>query len=460
VSRALVDVAYLVAAVLFVVALKGLSHPRKAVRGNGLGALGMAIAVVATLVDQRIVRFDLILAGILVGGAVGLLLASQIRMTAMPELVALFNGLGGGASALVAGSALVASPPSALELATATVVSGFVGTVTFSGSLMAMAKLWGVVGDRRFGPVLDKLPVVVFGLGAVVLGFLVVAGKSATLYFGWLVVASTLLGIFLVAPIGGADMPVVISFLNACSGLAAAATGFVLMNQALIVSGSLVGASGLILTRIMCRAMNRGLGSVLFSPVGERGPGGEGGYAGSERPVKSASAEEVAMVLEAARRVVIVPGYGMAVAQAQRAVSDLARKLERRGLKVEFAIHPVAGRMPGHMNVLLAEADVPYDHLKDIDAINPELADCDVALVIGANDVVNPSARTDRGSPLYGMPILDVDRASTVVVLKRSLRAGFAGVDNPLFTAPNTVMLFGDAKQTVLALIDALEQGA
>ncbi len=459
-SPALVDVAYLAAAVLFVVALKGLSHPRNAVRGNGLGALGMAIAVVATLVDQRIVRFDLILAGILVGGAVGLLLASRIRMTAMPELVALFNGLGGGASALVAGSALVASPPSALELASATVVSGFVGTVTFSGSLMAMAKLWGVVGDRRFGPVLDKLPVVVFGLVAVVLGVLVVAGKSATLYFGWLVITSTLLGIFLVAPIGGADMPVVISFLNACSGLAAAATGFVLMNQALIVSGSLVGASGLILTRIMCRAMNRGLGSVLFSPVGERGPGREGGYAGSERPVKSASAEEVAMVLEAARRVVIVPGYGMAVAQAQRAVSDLARKLERRGLKVEFAIHPVAGRMPGHMNVLLAEADVPYDQLKDIDAINPELADCDVALVIGANDVVNPSARTDRGSPLYGMPILDVDRASTVVVLKRSLRAGFAGVDNPLFTAPNTVMLFGDAKQTVLALIDALEQGA
>jgi NAD(P) transhydrogenase subunit beta len=451
VTEGVVDLAYLTSAVLFVLALKGLSHPRRAVKGNALGSIGMLLAVAVTLLDQRIVRLDLIVAGIAVGGLLGAVLAWKVRMTGMPQLVALFNGLGGGASALVAGSALTSSPPAA-ELVVASVASGFVGGATFSGSLVAMGKLQGWLADFRVPPLVQRAVVILFATLSVGGGALVFQTPRSAAAYGILLLLSLLLGIALVTPIGGGDMPVVIAFLNALSGLAASATGFVLMNQALIVSGSLVGASGLILTGIMCRAMNRTLPGVLFSPP----PRGSAAERGSDKPVKSASAEEVAMILEAAQRVVIVPGYGMAVAQAQHAVAALAKKLEGRGARVDFAVHPVAGRMPGHMNVLLAEADVPYEQLKDLESINPDFPGTDVALVVGANDVVNPAARTDRESPLFGMPILDVDKATTVVVLKRSMRPGFAGVGNDLFVADNTVMLFGDAKDAVLALTEAL----
>jgi NAD(P) transhydrogenase subunit beta len=453
VRAGLVDLAYLATAVLFVLALKGLSHPRRAVRGNALGSLGMFLAVSVTLFDARIVRLDLILAGVGAGTVLGALLAWRVRMTGMPQLVALFNGLGGGASALVAGSAMLSSPP-ANEIAAASVASGLVGAVTFSGSVVAMAKLQEWLSDWSVSVYLQRGLVLFFAALAAGAGVAVFSSPRGVLAYALLVLLSLLLGIALVTPIGGADMPVVIAFLNALSGLAAAATGFVLMNQALIVSGSLVGASGLILTAIMCRAMNRTLANVLFSPP-PRGSGRAQAF-GSDGPVKSASPEEVAMILEAARRVVIVPGYGMAVAQAQHAVAALAQKLTGGGKNVDFAVHPVAGRMPGHMNVLLAEADVPYERLKDLDAINPDFAATDVALVVGANDVVNPAARTDRESPIFGMPILDVDKATTVIVLKRSMRPGFAGIENELFVAGNTVMLFGDARDSVLALTEAL----
>jgi NAD(P) transhydrogenase subunit beta len=454
-SGSLVDVAYLAAAVLFVLALKALSHPRVAVRGNALGAAGMLLAVSVTLFDRRIVRFDLIAAGLGVGAVVGAALAVWIRMTAMPQLVALFNGFGGGASALVAGSVLVAAA-SAGEQVSASVLSGLVGASTLSGSLVAVVKLAGVLPDFGVSATAQRGLVALFALSSIASGGLVLSDPGNVLGYAVLLAASSILGIVLVTPIGGADMPVVVAFLNALSGLAAAATGFVLMNQALIISGSLVGASGLILTRIMCRAMNRTLVGVLLSGGWAPTVGGAASAGGRDRPVKSTSAEEVALVLEGARRVVLVPGYGMAVAQAQHAVAALSKKLEEREVSVDFAVHPVAGRMPGHMNVLLAEADVPYEKLKDLEAANLDFPRTDVALVIGANDVVNPAARTDRASPLYGMPILDVDRARTVVVLKRSLKPGFAGVDNPLFVADNTVMLFGDARETVVALTHAL----
>lgn len=454
-TAALIDLAYLAAATLFVLALKGLSHPRKAVRGNLLGSFGMLLAVAVTLLDHRIVRFDIIAAGVLVGSSLGLILATKIRMTAMPELVALFNGVGGGASALVAGAALFGATPHVL-LSTSSAVSGVVGSVTFSGSFIAMAKLQGWLRGRGLPRLWQRASLVV--LAAAGLGFSAQLVREPTEILGYAgVVAAALgFGLLLVVPVGGADMPVVVALLNACSGLAAAATGFVLMNQALVISGSLVGASGFILTGIMCRAMNRTLGNVLFGELGS--PDAVTAGAEDQKPVKSASAEEVAMMLEAARRVVIVPGYGMAVAQAQHATAELARELDAQEIRVDYAIHPVAGRMPGHMNVLLAEADVPYEQLFDLDAINPEIVEADVVLVIGANDVVNPRARTDRDCPIYGMPIVNADRAKTVVVLKRSLAPGFSGVDNPLFTADNTVMLFGDAKESMVAIAQALEE--
>ena len=452
---------------LFILGLKGLTHPRTAVRGNWLGALGMLIAIVATLLAKEVLSFGLIFAGLLLGTVIGAVLAMKVRMTAMPQMVALLNGLGGGASVLVAGAEAVrfawaaeATPGFAMPLmvAVATMASGLIGGVTFWGSLVAYGKLQEFRLFRK--PIHFRGQQVLNGLLAIVVLTLAVWGilapETVALYWALAAVASVL-GVLLVAPIGGADMPVVIAVLNSYSGLAGAATGFVLDNSVLIISGSLVGASGLILSQIMCRAMNRSLVQVIFGAVGptEKTATADEVYGGK---VKSATAEEIAILFDSAQRVVIVPGYGLAVAQAQHAVSDLMAELEKRGVEVLFAIHPVAGRMPGHMNVLLAEADVPYDKLKEMDEINPLFSQTDVALVIGANDVVNPLARTDPTSPIAGMPILDVDKARTVIVVKRSLSPGFAGIPNPLFAADNTLMFFGDGKEAVLELIGAMEE--
>jgi len=459
-SNTPINLAYLVAAVLFILGLKGLTHPRSAVRGNLLGALAMFIAVVATLFNQGM-RFELIIVGLIIGALIGGVLAVRIQMTAMPQLVAMFNGFGGGASVLVAGAELWihrSGESSDLEVAVATAASGLIGAVTFWGSLVAFAKLQEIKAFKKplryagLRTINGLLLLAVLGLAVLC----VMYPQSAWAYLG-LVLLASVLGVTLVNPIGGADMPVVIALLNSYSGLAATATGFVLGNTVLIIAGSLVGASGLILTRIMCRAMNRSLAHVLFGVLeaAEGAPSADDVYGGR---VKSTSAEEVAMLFDSARRAVIVPGYGLAVAQAQHAVRELADLLQSRGIEVEFAIHPVAGRMPGHMNVLLAEAEVPYEQLREMDQINPTFAQTDVVLVIGANDVVNPVARTDPSSPIAGMPILDVDKARTVVVIKRSLSPGFAGIPNPLFAADNALMYFGDGKKAVLDLISALEE--
>ena len=465
-STVLINAAYLLASVLFILGLKGLTHPRTAVRGNLLGALGMLIAVVVTLLDRQILSFDLILAGAVLGAAIGAVLALKIRMTAMPQLVALFNGFGGGASVLVATAALSESNAGGggapLQFASAVAASGIIGAVTFWGSLLAFVKLQEWMKRSASLPGLNIFNVVLLlaSLGAGGLMVWEAAPFALPVDPFWImIILASLLGILLVAPIGGADMPVIIAFLNSCSGLAASATGFVLGNNVLIIAGSLVGASGLILTRIMCRAMNRSLANVFFGGVGAARPEAAGEDEVYSGKVKSTSAAELAMLFEVARRVVIVPGYGMAVAQAQHAVRDLFGLLESRGIEVEFAIHPVAGRMPGHMNVLLAEAEVPYDKLKEMDRINPSFAQSDMALVIGANDVVNPQARTESTGPIAGMPILDVDKARTVVVIKRSLSPGFAGIANPLFAADNTLMYFGSAKEAVLDLVEALKEG-
>ena len=454
-----INIGYLIAAALFIFGLKGLAHPRTAVRGNLLGATGMLLAIVLTLLARQIISFEWILAGLVIGAGIGVILAVKVQMTQMPQLVALFNGFGGGASALVAGAALIeaallTTAPST-QLTVSTAASGLIGAVTFWGSLIAFGKLQGIISSKP-----ARIPAHQFLNGFLLLvslglGALVVLDPSATWIYWILVAVSSALGVLMVMPIGGADMPVVISLLNSFSGLAAAATGFVLMNNVLIIAGSLVGASGLILTNIMCKAMNRSLGNVLFGGVGATVASADDIYAGK---VKSTSPDEVAMLLEGARRVVVVPGYGMAVAQAQYTVRDLTNLLESRGTEVEFGIHPVAGRMPGHMNVLLAEANIPYDKLKTMEEVNPTFEQTDVAIVIGANDVVNPSAREADSGPLAGIPILDVDKARTVVVIKRSLSPGFAGVSNPLFAADNTLMLFGDGKQMMADIIAALKE--
>ena len=457
----LINLAYLVAGVLFIFGLKGLTHPRTAVRGNRLGALAMFVAVVATLLKSEM-SYGMILAGIVIGSGIGALLAKKIEMTAMPQLVAIFNGFGGGASVLVAGAELLKRAAStggdtkSITLV-AIAVSGLIGAVTFWGSLIAFAKLQEIKAFKKpfsFGG--QQAVNALLGIATIALCVWMVIG-GAPLYAYWLVViAASILGLLLVLPIGGADMPVVIALLNSYSGLAAAATGFVINNNVLIIAGALVGASGIILTRIMCKAMNRSITNVLFGVFEASGEVADADevYAGK---VKSTSAVEVAMLIESAQRVVIVPGYGMAVAQAQHAVRELANVLESRGCEVEFAIHPVAGRMPGHMNVLLAEAEVEYEKLKEMDQVNPTFSQTDVALVIGANDVVNPVARTDPDSPIAGMPILNVDQARTVIVIKRSLSPGFAGIPNPLFAADNCLMFFGDGKQTILDLTSELK---
>jgi H+-translocating NAD(P) transhydrogenase subunit beta len=447
-----VQLAYLGASTLFIVGLKGLAHPRTAVRGNFLGALGMLIAICAVCLERSVIGFGGVAAGLLAGGAVGAVAASRVRMTGMPQLVAVFNGVGGLASALVAG-AQATGTGMALDGASrvAVALAALVGTITFTGSLLAFAKLQGWTRDLR-GRWTTPLNVVLLASAA---GLGAAAAATGELDALWLLVGlAGLLGITLVAPIGGADMPVVIALLNSYSGLAAGAAGFALANTALVVCGSLVGASGLILTAIMCKAMNRSLGQVIFGG-GAKAEAADAGdiYATG---IKRTSADEVALLLHGARRVVVVPGYGMAVAQAQHAVRDLARALERRGARVEYAIHPVAGRMPGHMNVLLAEADVPYEQLVEMETINPTFPDVDVAVVVGANDIVNPSARDQPGSPISGMPILEVDRARTVVVIKRSLSPGFAGVPNPLFVADNALMLLDGAKSAIAEVTRAL----
>ncbi len=466
------NLAYLLASVLFIFGLKGLTHPRTAVRGNLTSASAMLIAVVVTLWAGQIVSWTWLIAGLVIGSVVGTVMALKVPMTGMPQMVAVFNGFGGGASFLVAGAELamaLADPdhhePSR-QFTIATAAAGLIGAVTLLGSLVAFVKLAEfsvtIGGKKRWLSSSMLLPGRHFingllALAVIVLCVMVVLNPGTALWYWLLVVVAAVLGVLITIPIGGADMPVVIALLNSSSGLAAAATGFVLQNTVLIIAGSLVGASGLILTSIMCKAMNRSLAHVLFGVLepSEDTASADEVYAGK---IKSATAEEVAMLYDSAQRAVIVPGYGMAVAQAQHAVRELAELLESRGVEVEFAIHPVAGRMPGHMNVLLAEAKVAYEKLKEPGDVNPTMAQIDVALVIGANDVVNPEARTNPKSPIAGMPIIDVDKARTVVVVKRSLSPGFAGIPNPLFAADNTLMYFGDGKKAMLDLVSALKE--
>lgn len=483
-QQTIANIAYLVASVLFIFGLKGLAHPRTAVRGNLIGALGMLLAIVAVLWSSHVVTWGWIIAGLILGTGIGAYLAVTVPMTGMPQMVAVFNGFGGGASFLVAGAELVmklgeattaegsasaATSHSGLsvQFLVATALSGLIGSVTLLGSLVAYAKLAELKFTWKGKPVWVSssllLPArhlinVVVALGVVALCVAVVRYTDTSAWYWLLVLVAAVLGVLITIPIGGADMPVVIALLNSYSGMAACATGFVINNNVLIIAGSLVGASGLILTAIMCKAMNRSLANVMFATMGPKAGGATADevYGGK---IKATTADEIAMLLDGVQRVVFVPGYGLAVSQAQHTVRDLANLLESRGAMVEFGIHPVAGRMPGHMNVLLAEADIPYDKLKEMDEINSTLEQVDVAFVVGANDVVNPVARTDPNSPIAGMPIIDVDKCRTVIVVKRSLSPGFAGIPNPLFANDNTLMYFADAKKAFIDLIAALKEG-
>jgi H+-translocating NAD(P) transhydrogenase subunit beta len=452
---------YIAAFACFIFGLRLLNHPRTARRGNLIAAVGMAIAVVATLLWDFVGDYGLIALGIALGTAVGIPAARSVKMTAMPQMVALFNGVGGGAVALISfveyREALehTAGNPE-LEQLIPILFAAIVGSISFWGSNIAFGKLQEVIPGRPI-----QLPGQQFinvGLLAVAVGcaIAIAAGTESELLFLLILLCAAVLGNMFVLPIGGADMPVVISLLNAFTGLSAAAAGMALDNVALIVGGMLVGASGSILTNLMAEAMNRSIANIVVGGFGgvTVAPGAGDGEA---KPVRSTDASDVAIQLAYASKVVVAPGYGMAVAQAQHTVRELADELEKRGVRVDYAIHPVAGRMPGHMNVLLAEADVPYDHLKEMDEINPEFPQTDVALVIGANDVTNPAAREQADSPIYGMPILDVDKAGQVIVLKRSMNTGFAGIDNPLFYNENTALLFGDAKESVAAVLSEVK---
>lgn len=443
----LIQFAYVASAGLFIYGLKQLGSPATARRGNKMSAIGMLVAIVAALLDQGIVEYQWILIGILVGGTIGAAVARMVQMTSMPEMVALFNGFGGMASLLV-GWAALSGDANTFTLVTI-ILSILIGGITFTGSLIAWGKLSETIdsGAVQFSgqQIVNSLIV----LGIVASGTMFCIDPTNMVWLYAVIALSLAFGIMAVIPIGGADMPVVISLLNSYSGLAACAAGFAINNNILIVAGSLVGASGIILTQIMCKAMNRSLSNVLFSGFGS----GKVETTAVEGEIKPITAEDAFYVLEAASSVAIVPGYGMAVAQAQHVVKELAELLEANGAEVNFGIHPVAGRMPGHMNVLLAEADVPYDQLLEMDDINPRMETVDVAIVIGANDVVNPAAREIESSPIYGMPVINVDSARTVFVLKRSMASGFAGIENPLFYKDNTRMLFGDAKESISGLV-------
>jgi NAD(P) transhydrogenase subunit beta len=443
----MIQLGYVIAAGLFIFGLKMLGSPDTARRGNGVSAIGMLVAIVSALLDQGIVHYEYILGGMIVGGAIGAIAARTVAMTSMPEMVALFNGVGGAASGLVGVAALSIAEGSFTYITI--ILSILIGGVTFTGSLVAYGKLSETIGSgaMTFGGQKFVNGLIVIGILASAAMFVVDPTNTNMLYT--VVGLSLLFGIMVVIPIGGADMPVVISLLNSYSGLAACAAGFAVDNNVLIVAGSLVGASGIILTQIMCKAMNRSLSNVLFS-----------GFASVsttvtevEGEIKPISVEDAYYVLEAATNVAIIPGYGMAVAQAQHVVKELMELLEANGCEVNYGIHPVAGRMPGHMNVLLAEADVPYDQLLEMDEINPRMESVDVAIVIGANDVVNPAAREVESSPIYGMPVINVADARTVFVLKRSMASGFAGIENPLFYKDNARMLFGDAKESIGGLV-------
>ncbi|TDD51114.1 NAD(P)(+) transhydrogenase (Re/Si-specific) subunit beta [Saccharopolyspora elongata] len=452
------SVLYILAFALFIYGLMGLTGPRTAVRGNAIAAAGMAVAVVATLLTPGLGNWWLIVLGLVLGTVIGVPAARLVKMTAMPQMVALFNGVGGGAVALTAWvefretTGFQGEPA---NVAIATLFAAIVGSISFWGSLVAFGKLQEIVPGRPITVGRLQMPLNVLLLaGAVGCAVAIGLGGTAELLIVAVLVLAGLAGIAVVLPIGGADMPVVVSLLNAFTGLSAAAAGLALGNTAMIVAGMLVGASGSILTDQMAKAMNRSIPSIV---AGGFGGGAAAALATTDATVRSVSAADVAIQLAYAGQVIVVPGYGMAVAQAQHAVQDMAKLLAEKGVAVDYAIHPVAGRMPGHMNVLLAEADVPYEQLKEMDEINDEFARADVALVIGANDVTNPAARTDPNSPIYGMPILNVDQAKATVVLKRSMRAGFAGVDNPLYTDPKTTMLFGDAKASVREVIEELK---
>jgi NAD(P) transhydrogenase subunit beta len=457
-GRNLTDLLYLVTIVTFILALHFLSNPATARRGNQIGALGMLVAIGVTFAQHAIASYWEILVGMAVGGVFGAVAARRVKMTAMPQMVALFNGVGGGAAALVSLAEFhkQAPAPGTLhrDISASIVLSALIGSVSFAGSMVAFAKLQELVRGRPITYAGQQIGNAIVLAAAVGSGIAIVAGQERQWLLWLLLGAAAAFGVLFVLPIGGADMPVVISLLNAFTGLAAAATGFELENNVLIVSGMLVGASGTLLTLLMSRAMNRSIANVLFGAFGQITPQAAAAAASTDGgTVRSASAEDVAVMLTYAHKVVIVPGYGMAVAQAQHEVRQLADLLEAKGVDVSYAIHPVAGRMPGHMNVLLAEANVPYPQLKEMDEANPDFPRTDVALIIGANDVVNPDARNNQGSPIYGMPILNVDQAQSVVVLKRSMNPGFAGIENPLFLNPKTVMLFGDAKDSVDRLI-------
>ncbi|MBK1989865.1 NAD(P)(+) transhydrogenase (Re/Si-specific) subunit beta [Sphaerospermopsis aphanizomenoides BCCUSP55] len=458
-----IQLTYLVAASLFILGLKKLGSPATARNGNLVAAVGMLLAIIATLLDQHVLNYEMILVGLAIGSVIGAVVAYKVQMTEMPQMVGLLNGLGGASSALIAVAEfwrlLGSSQPIPLDVNISMLLDVLIGGVTLTGSFLAFAKLQGLVSGTPITFPLQQ-PFNLMLLGSYLAGsaYLIMSPDSLPIFLA-VVAVSLVLGVMFVLPIGGGDMPVVISLLNSLSGVAAAAAGFVVMNNMLIIAGALVGASGIILTEIMCKAMNRSLFSVLFSAFGSVSTATGGAAAGaSNQTVRSIDPEEGAMMLGYARSVVIVPGYGMAVAQAQHSVRELADQLERMGVDVKYAIHPVAGRMPGHMNVLLAEANVAYTQLYDMEDINPQFEQADVALVIGANDVVNPAARSDKNSPIYGMPILEVDRAKQTIVIKRGMSAGFAGVDNELFYKDKTTMLFGSAKDMVAKLVSEVKQ--
>jgi len=457
----LIAFAYMIASACFVIGLMWLQSPRRARAGNMLSALGMLLAIIATLFVSGIKDYSVIIIGMIIGSALGAVMAYTVKMTAMPQMVGILNGFGGGASALVAAAEFfkyVADPSAlTLDVSISIMLAMIVGAITFSGSMIAAGKLQGIVNERPITYPFQNIINLIFFLTIVAAAVYLVVNFGHPWVFLYLTVAALVFGVLFTIPIGGADMPVVICFLNALSGVAAAMAGFVIKNNALIIAGSLVGASGIILTQIMCWAMNRPITNVLFGAFGAVTAASSATATATKKTIRPIQPDEAAILLAYAQLVIIVPGYGMAVSQAQHAVRQLADELAKRGVTVKYAIHPVAGRMPGHMNVLLAEANVPYEQLYDMDQINDEFQNADVALIVGANDVVNPAARYDKSSPIYGMPILNADHAKHIIVLKRSMNPGFAGIENELFYNEKTRMLFGDAKESLTKLINEVK---